>query len=79
MYKIKLILENGIEVIIGDVEDDEVKITKVQMKRKLLDTICIRTASECIYVVKKDIELIVYLKDLIDSPKVPTVNGGLYA
>ena len=37
MYKIKLILENGIEVIIGDVEDDEVKITKVQMKRKLLE------------------------------------------
>ncbi len=79
MYKIKLILENGVEVVIADVEDDEVKIAKIQMKCKKLAIVCIRTENEQIYMVKEDINLIGYSKDLTQSTKTATVNSGLYA
>lgn len=78
MKDVRVMFKNGADIVINGVDDDEVRIVRIQKKKSKIKTIWIRAKNETISIDKKEIALISYMDTQDDKVKNTNVNSGLY-
>ena len=71
-------LKNGADILVADVEDDNVRITKIQMKKPKIKKVWIKSKNETISIDKNEICIISYVNLAESVVSNVNIKAGLY-